>query len=182
MSSTVGIYSGVFDPVHDGHLAFARQAVVLGKVDVVYFMLEVNPRRKHLVTDASHRRAMLEAALRDEPNLSLLDSDQPTLSVHDTLPWLLKRFNGADLCVMMGSDLFVYLESWPDYPALRRAVSFGVATREGQGVDETKLSDKDWVIPSPLPLVASSLVRSGDHTHTPQAVRDYIRAHQLYVS
>lgn len=176
----IGIYSGVFDPVHDGHIAFARAAIASDKVDTVYFMLEVNPRRKHQVTDAVHRRAMLTAALQDELNLELLDASQPTLSVRDTLPWLTQQFGDADLCVMMGSDLFVYLQSWPDYQQLRRSVSFGVAVREGQTVDESKLTNTDWVIPSPLPTTSSSQIRVGASQHTPQAVRDYITTHRLY--
>lgn len=178
----IGIYSGVFDPVHDGHIAFAEAAITQHKVESVYFMLEVNPRRKHSVTKTKHRLAMLELALRGKENLFVLSSNESQLSVADTLPFLTTRFPNAQLCLMMGSDLYNFVETWADYPLLRSTVSFGVAVRSGDTISETTLSDGDWVIASPLPSVSSSRIRSNASKDVPTEVGKYIESHRLYAN
>jgi nicotinate-nucleotide adenylyltransferase len=177
---TVGIYSGVFDPIHDGHIAFAEKALQLGKVDEVYFLLEAAPRRKRNVTPVQHRQAMLELALADKPKLDTLVLEQAQFSVVDTLPWLQSHFPDTQLCLLMGSDLFAFVETWPNYPLLRDAVSFGVAIREGGRVDRQKVSTNDWVIDSPLPAVSSSQIRSETSKQTPAGVLRYINTNKLY--
>lgn len=178
----IGIYSGVFDPIHNGHIAFAEAAVRGGKVDSVYFMLEARPRRKHTVTETRHRLAMLEIALQGEENLFVLSPKEAQLSVAETLPFLTSQFPDANLCLMMGSDLYNFVETWPDYPLLRSEVSFGVAVRSGDTIKETALEDGDWVIASPQPSVSSSSIRNNASNDVPAAVGKYIETNKLYAS
>ena len=57
-NNRVGIYSGVFDPVHKGHLGLAEAALNLGLVDKVYLLVEKEPRHKQDVSDYQHRLSM----------------------------------------------------------------------------------------------------------------------------
>src|SRR5258706_12226030 len=86
MQKHIGIYSGTFDPVHPGHIAFAREALQTCKLDEVIFLPEQTPRGKEAVTDLSHRIALLERALADEPNMRILKLQSPQFTVADTLP------------------------------------------------------------------------------------------------
>ena len=68
----VGILSGSFDPVHKGHIAFAIDAMKQAKLDEVYFLPEVKPRRKPGVSHVSHRIAMLQIATRPYEKIKIL--------------------------------------------------------------------------------------------------------------
>ncbi len=180
---TIGVYSGVFDPIHNGHVAFAQQAIEQGKVDEVYFIVESQPRRKQNVTPYEHRFTMAEIATRDKLKLNVLSVDQSTFSTSQTLPFLQATFPEATLCLLMGSDLFDFVESWPDYNVLRRSVTFGVARRHDETVDHHKLNATDWMIDSPHPHISSSLVRNSAISHEtalPRAVASYLSQTKLY--
>ena len=43
---SVGIYSGTFDPVHTGHVAFALEAAQVANLQKVVFLPEETPREK----------------------------------------------------------------------------------------------------------------------------------------
>ncbi|MBP7807130.1 adenylyltransferase/cytidyltransferase family protein [Candidatus Saccharibacteria bacterium] len=184
MQKKIGLYSGVFDPIHNGHIAFAELALQQGRVDQVYFMVEPQPRRKQNVTSLEHRLAMVEAATKDKPKLNVLSIDQPTFSARQTLPLLQATFPGASLCLLMGSDLFGFVEAWSDYAQLRPAVSFGVARRRSDTVDESKLVPGDWLVDSPHPHVSSSQIRSSvaaSQDVLPQDAINYLVQNKLYL-
>jgi cytidyltransferase-like protein len=50
----IGIYPGSFDPVHEGHFAFAKAALETGRLDTVIFLPEMKPRGKPQVTPSNH--------------------------------------------------------------------------------------------------------------------------------
>ena len=79
--SKVGIFSGTFDPVHAGHIAFALEAMESAGLDKVYFLPESMPRRKSGVTHYAHRLAMLELALKPYNKLSILELPDKQFSV-----------------------------------------------------------------------------------------------------
>src|SRR4026209_1850424 len=65
----IGIFGGSFDPVHCGHLLLAEYCRDERSLDEVWFVpASVAPHKQgHLPTDGSHRFAMLELAVRDNP-------------------------------------------------------------------------------------------------------------------
>ncbi|HEU5121705.1 MAG TPA: adenylyltransferase/cytidyltransferase family protein, partial [Candidatus Saccharimonadales bacterium] len=66
----IGIYSGTFDPVHYGHIAFAASAIRACNLDEVVFLPEPQPRYKAGVTDIAHRLALLTMATAAQSNLT----------------------------------------------------------------------------------------------------------------
>lgn len=127
----IGIYAGAFDPVHDGHVQFARDAVAKAGLDKVYFLVEPNPRHKQGVKAFEHRVAMVRLAIARYPELGSIVLDQARFTVHDTWPVLEKRFHGADIALLMGSDVFMRLSHWPRVDELMEAVRFVVGVRSG---------------------------------------------------
>lgn len=182
----IGIYSGVFDPIHNGHIAFAEAALVAANLDEVFLMVERTPRRKTNVTDYHHRLAMVRIVVKGRPKLRVLAIQQPVFTVEETLPRLQKAFPGAELSLLMGSDLFGFVDTWPGYRQLRANVSFIVGKREQDNVDPDIVSERDYVFTSPLPLAASLHVRQAVAlqrsiiAQTPRPVCDYIIRNQLY--
>src|SRR6185295_10705588 len=100
----IGFFSGTFDPIHKGHIAFALQALEAAELDRVYFMPEAKPRRKEGMTHYGHRVAMLRLALRPHKNLKVLEVPDRQFSVQRTMPRLKTRFKNDQLFLLMGSD------------------------------------------------------------------------------
>src|SRR5918998_4105627 len=69
----VGIYGGSFDPVHDGHLALARELVRLFAFAELHFVPAHHAPHKRSArpTSAWHRFAMLALATQDEAALKV---------------------------------------------------------------------------------------------------------------
>ena len=87
MSLTVAVLGGSFDPVHDAHLTLARRCLEQVPCDEVWFMPadQAVHKPRGALASATHRRAMLELVLADEPALRLctleLDRGRPMRSL-----------------------------------------------------------------------------------------------------
>lgn len=137
----VGIFSGTFDPVHQGHIAFAQEAIRARQLDKVYFSPEQHPRNKVEVTDIAVRVDQLERTLNSFPKLAVLRLDQPMFTIDDTLPKLLKQFGGAELSLLMGSDVSKGLSYWPSVQKLLNAMSLTIGLRG----NDTEAEVRGWL-------------------------------------
>ncbi len=192
--SKIGIYAGTFDPVHEGHLEFARLAVQSG-LDKVYFLPEPRPRRKQGVRALEHRQGMIAAAIADQPMLGLIKLQQARFTPHETMPILQQRFPGSQLVLLFGDDVVQHIADWPRVQELAQSVELLIATRHQQRASIQKqmqtLADVNGLVFS-YRLIDMSIeqsssnvraaVRRGDDHHTVlhPKVLDYIRHHRLY--
>ncbi|MBI1857228.1 adenylyltransferase/cytidyltransferase family protein [Candidatus Saccharibacteria bacterium] len=118
MKSRIGIYSGTFDPVHDGHIAFANAALKQCNLDKIFFLVEPRPRRKQGVKAFEHRTEMVRLAIKNEHSLGSIVLNQQRFTPADTLPLLTERFKGADLYMLIGDDMLDHLAGWPHVECL----------------------------------------------------------------
>lgn len=134
----VGIFAGTFDPVHIGHLEFARQALAEARLDKVFFLIEPSPRRKQGVRALEHRERMVQLATADSPDLGSIMLEHARFSVSETLPILKQLYKGAELHLLFGDDILKNLAEWPHVRELVRDVHFviGVRTTELSAVQE----------------------------------------------
>lgn len=70
-----GFLGGTFDPPHLGHLILAQEALERFSLEKVNFVPSRNPPHKKTaeVSDFSHRRRMLELAVRDNDSFQVAD-------------------------------------------------------------------------------------------------------------
>lgn len=132
----IGIFSGTFDPVHKGHVAFALQALEQADLDEVYFAPEVKPRRKPHVTHYAHRVAMLKLATRSYKNLKVLELPDRYFTAQRTIPKLQAKFPKQRLVLLLGSDLFEHLANWSQIEVLLRHMGLVVGARGTYDVSE----------------------------------------------
>lgn len=132
----IGIFSGSFDPVHKGHIAFALQAIEQADLDMVYFAPEVKPRRKPQVTHFGHRVAMLKLATRPYKNLGVLELPDRYFLSQVTLPKLQHRFPDSRLVLLLGSDLFMHLGHWPKVETMLGKIGLIIGARGAYEVSE----------------------------------------------
>ena len=182
MNKKIGIYSGTFDPVHHGHISFAQRAAQELGLDKVYFLVEPQPSHKQAASSIRHRLNMMWLALQDYPNLELLTSDQQKFNVAETLPWLEQKFQDAELHLLMGTDLFKYVHTWPGFEALQAHMKLAIGQR---GQDSRALSSVDHQpISTQLNDISSSTIRSLKAGQldglVPETVAQYINSQGLY--
>ena len=125
----IGIYSGTFDPVHAGHLAFAREACARAGLTRVLFVPEPQPRGKTGVTPVAARAAALRTAVSGDPDLGVLSVHSPQFDVAHTLSELRTALPGAALYLLLGSDVAAGLEYWPDVRSLLQELPVIVGVR-----------------------------------------------------
>ena len=113
----VGILGGTFNPIHYGHLRMAQELADGLGMDEVKFIPSANPPHKDSVTvSAEHRAAMVKLAIADNPKFAIDELELCRDGASYTIDTLisLRETLGKDtsLCLMMGSDAFVKLNTW----------------------------------------------------------------------
>ena len=201
-----GILGGTFDPPHIGHLALAQEASVRLQLDRVWFVPAAAPphKRGQPISDASHRRAMVEAAIAGDERFGLdtvdLDRSGPSYTV-ETLRRLRLRWGDETwIGFIVGWDMLLSLPTWHEPANTLAALDALIATRRPgyshADDDEQALTELERSLPGAraklrildapqLDISASDLrerVAQGLPVRylTPDAVCAYITTHGLY--
>jgi nicotinate-nucleotide adenylyltransferase len=188
----IGIYSGTFDPVHPGHVAFARTARELCKLDEILFLPERTPRAKRGVTDLAHRVALLEQGLRGQSGMRVLTLQTDQFTVKDTLPEIRAQTGNAQLTMLIGSDVVrTFPYRWEGLDTLLREIPLVIGMRTGDNAAETKAivaTLEQELVCTPTYMDAdyadltSSQIRDSiaNTVHLDAWARSYIQQHGLY--
>lgn len=173
MKSRIGIYSGTFDPVHAGHIAFARAAARACRLSEVVFLPERQPREKQQVTPLKMRLSQLETAVAPYPELRVVALKDRQFSVQETLPRLQALFAGAELTLLVGSDVVrTFRYRWEGLELLLRAMPLAIGMRKGDDQAETEAIIKELAAQYKLVLTPA-------YIHTPHA---HLTSSQLRMS
>lgn len=189
----IGIYSGTFDPVHIGHVGFALQAVEVARLDEVVFVPEERPRGKEMAVELTHRVALLDRVVGQHDKLSVRTLSAQRFSVQGALPELLESFDGAELWLLLGSDVAKGLGQWPDLDELLASMSLVIGVRSSDSrVDlERALEALDVptkpnyvLVDSLSPAESSTRIRRGEAAPNalPEVAEEYIQQYGLYGS
>ena len=142
----IGIYGGTFNPPHLGHLAAARAAVDALGLDKLLLVPAALPPHKELppgTPAAEHRLAMTQrmadALLMPEVvSVSTLELERQGKSyTSDTLEEIRRQYPGAELWLLMGTDMFLTLHLWHDPAEILRLAgvcAFGRTEQDGQAL------------------------------------------------
>jgi len=187
----IGIYSGTFDPVHNGHIGFAMSALNEAGLDEVVFIPERTPREKDHVTSLEHRFELITRAIAPYDGLSvrLLSADR--FCVRGTMPELQQIFEGAELSMLMGSDVVkTFPQRWANLDDLFTDMNLVIGVRRGDDRKSLKkllkhldvhVKPRYTFVNSPLAGASSTRVRHGQSVRdAPPEVSTYIEAHELY--
>ncbi len=195
MSSRIGVYSGTFDPIHRGHIAFSQAAIRACGLDEVVLLPERRPRNKHNVTDILHRIALIERATEAITSLRVLDLPSEQFTVKDTLPELRSLLGNTPMVFLVGSDVVrTFAYRWEGLELLFNDVSFAISVRADDDADEIAAImaqlEKEYrtlirytCIHTSDADLASSQLRDGsaDMSRLPNpTMLDYIHKHGLY--
>jgi nicotinate-nucleotide adenylyltransferase len=132
----IGLYGGSFDPIHNGHLILARDAMERLELDrVVFLPARISPHKLDRPPASPEARcAMVAAAIEGEAGLFMDDCeitrDGPSFTI-DTVRIYGEKFPGAKLYYFIGDDNLPELDTWKDIAHLRELVQFVVLSRAG---------------------------------------------------
>ena len=134
----IGIYSGTFDPVHKGHIAFALESIESAKLDKVYFAPEIKPRRKQQSSHVAHRLAMLNLAVRSYKKLAVLELPDAFFTPLKTYGRLRAKFPEDEIILLVGEDLLENMHLWPHIEILLPNIELAVGLRKNHSKQSAK--------------------------------------------
>lgn len=167
----IGIYTGVFDPVHSGHLSFALQALDEVRLDEVYFLPERKPRFKPGAEHYGHRVAMLRHAIQPYTQLAIAEVVDKQFTVKRTLTHLRQISPDAILVFLMGADVFVKMPDWKDINRLVQGTEFVVSVRSQDELKAVLATIQMLHIPSKSIRILDSLRPEVSSTKMRYAIR-----------
>ena len=189
MPERLAIFGGTFDPIHNAHLAVARQAAQRFSLGKVLVIPNGNPPHKQGIerADWTDRFRMVELACAGDRHLapSRLEEGQARSYSIDTIG----RVKAADplnrIFFLIGADAFAEIRTWHMWEEVVAAVEFIVVSRPGHcyavpaGARVFRLDDVT------LDLSSSEVraeLRAGRMPTgmLPEAVREYIVDKSLY--
>lgn len=132
----IGILGGTFDPIHNGHLRLAQEALEQCNLAVVRFIpCGMPPHRDAPYASAQQRLDMVRLAVQDNPTFVLdkreIHRTDPCYTV-DTLTALRAELGAQQpLCLLMGGDAFLLLHTWHEWKKLFGLAHIVVMQRAG---------------------------------------------------
>lgn len=140
LKTRIALFGGTFDPVHEGHLAVAKEAMERARLDRVIFLpCRQSPHKTEAAgAGEQDRLEMLELAISTLSWAEVSDWEyrQPIPSYSwKTAEAFVARYPDSELFWLMGADQWRVFESWNRADYLAELVSFLVHARDGVEVE-----------------------------------------------
>ncbi len=183
-----GVFGGLFDPPHIGHLIIAqhvREEFNLGKI---IFMPAGNPPHKTGSAPFIHRLRMIRLAVRGNPDFlvsSVEGGMRGKTYTIDVIQNLKRRFH-RPLYLIIGADQWREIKTWKNPQGLLRQVRLIIIPRPGYPIARLpSLSTRIFKSTAPLIGISSTMIREriGSKRSVryliPDPVNRYIKHHGL---
>ena len=185
----LAIFGGTFDPVHNAHLAVAREAATRFCLDRVLLIPAGRPPHKQGGAHAPYedRVRMAEIAVAGDPRLRVSRLEEGTERSYsiDTIEKVRAGLSpDDDLFFIIGADAFAEIHTWRRWREVAAAVGFIVVSRPN--AEYSPPPEVQYVRLDTLRLeISSSEIRralaAGDRPETlPPDVLTYIETRRLY--
>ena len=186
----IGLLGGTFDPPHLGHLVAAETARDVLGLDQVRWLVAGRPWMKGGETPVEHRLAMVEAAVAGNDAMVVDDRetrrDGPTYTA-DTLAELRRERPEVAWTFLLGTDAAASLPRWHRIGEAIGLADWAVVSRPDAPWPSHELVHHLQRVPIPALAISSTDLRArvaagrSIRYLVPDAVRDQIRRHRLYV-
>lgn len=193
----IGILGGTFDPIHNGHIRLAKEAVIAANLDRVLFLVSKHPPHKTVHAAGGERLEMVELALRGESSLQACPLEmrrEGKSYTFDSIRCLRNEYPSANMFYIIGSDVLSTFPYWKEHEKIFSEVEFICFLRRGQMPpcakemqffsEEQKL--RIHMYDACIPDISSRRIRECLRQRTPCSeippeVEQYIRRKNLYV-
>lgn len=158
------IFGGSFNPIHNGHVALARQIVQDKLADEVWLLISPqNPlkKQKDLLNENSRLR-LAESALANDPKITASDFEfhlpRPSYT-WNTLCELSKAYPDREFILLIGADNWLIFNNWAHYEDIVKNYPILIYPREGYDINKSELPASVHFIDAPLFTYSSTDVR-----------------------
>lgn len=198
----IGIYGGSFNPPHLGHMAAAKAAVEELGLDRLLIVPACDPPHKTLSADSAtpEQRLEMAAIMADQlPKAECWDVEIAREGVSytvDTLGEAKRLWPEDELWLLVGSDMFLSLQSWRDPQRIMELAGVCAFDRDTEDSREAFAAQKEYleqtyhakvaIISNPEVVEISStqireaLVHGKGQDYLHQTVYGYILREKLY--
>lgn len=190
MSKTkVAIFGGSFDPIHNGHLALAREVLSRAIADEVWLMITPqNPHKQGCALSDEHLRLqMVEQAVAGMDGARACDFEfslpRPSYTFN-TLAALDDAFPEKEFILLIGADNWEKFDRW--YKGGEILSRYGIVVYPRGGGEQPALPAGVQWLPAKLYDISSTMIRSlvrvgKDVSHlVPTVVADFIKDKKMY--
>ena len=137
----IAIYGGSFNPPHLGHMEAARTVAAELAPDKLFIIPDNIPPHKEVepgCPTAEERLELCRLAFRDVPGAEVSDMEirrQGKSYTAHTVQGLRKQYPEDELCLVVGSDMFLSFEEWYEFRYLLGECTLAVISREEDDLD-----------------------------------------------
>ncbi len=190
----IGVFGGVFNPIHIGHLILAQSALEQFNLDKVVFVPSGNPPHKDTgIIESRHRYQMVELSISENSKFAVSDIEckkEGITYTYQTLQEIEKIYPSSTIHFILGSDALKEIKTWKNWEALLSKYIFLVAERADSKIDtvEKEMISKARIIDMPRIDISSSqiraLIKKGKSVRylLPQKAYIYIVNNKLYIN
>ena len=156
------LFGGTFDPLHNGHLAIARNVLEKGLAHEVWLLVTpCNPWKKdNDLLDDRLRYDMVAEAVRDIEGIHVSDYEfhlpKPSYSAN-TLRSISADYPDREFIITIGADNLVKFNNWRDADYILENYPIIVYPRKGYPIES--LSGNTTLLDCPLMDVSSTQIR-----------------------
>ena len=150
----IGIYGGTFNPPHLGHVTAARAVFELLKLDKLLLVPAGLPPHKDLPAGSPTAEQRLEMTrlaadqlgLGDKVEVLDLELQRAGKSfTSDTLEELKVRYPGAELWLLMGTDMFLTLQAWHEPEKILSLAGIAAFGRTEEDTEELFSAQREYL-------------------------------------
>jgi nicotinate-nucleotide adenylyltransferase len=194
----IGFIGGSFNPVHSGHIVFARHFIAqLHLNKCIFIPAAASPfKAEKIIASPVHRVQMLQFAIHGQPDMeySSIELDRGGISYTiDTVHALEKAYPGDLLYMLIGQDQASLFHLWKEWQLIAQKVQLCIVRRHEPECDEAAVNTllesihcKAVWLDAPQIDISSTQIRSyrrdGQSISglVPQRVEQYILENRLY--
>jgi len=142
----IGVFGGSFDPIHFGHINPLMELSEQFEFSAIRLIATYkSPASKIFHAEASHRHNMASIIAASTTNNFIADDIEITKEdvsyTYETIQNLKNTVKNEDICLIMGLDVFLDIETWYNYNEIIEEVNIIVVNRPGFNIKSTKNMD-----------------------------------------
>ena len=160
----IAIFSGSFNPIHNGHLAIARETLAQDAADELWFLVSPqNPLKKNIdLFPETDRLMMVKLAIEDEKGMKASDFEfhlpRPTYTIN-TLEKLRENYPEHQFKLLIGGDNLIIFHKWFHYKRIIDEFGLIVYPRPEFDTDSLPKFPNTTIINAPLIDLSATEIR-----------------------